>query len=158
MIITSPRLVLRPWQRRDLDALADLPPYPDPLDDDWNWPHALRANGTADFFFLGRSCDPNRAEWTITLPSEQIIGHLGIRDIDRDTRSRDARRVRLSQRAAVRRCPRRFSAGPGVRHGALPVDESRYCRLAPDRAVCVRSIGMTSRVLSMDRGAGMIRL
>jgi RimJ/RimL family protein N-acetyltransferase len=87
MIITSPRLVLRPWQRRDLDALADLPRYPDPLDDDWNWPHALRANGTADFFFLGRSCDPNRAEWTISLSSGQIIGHIGIRDIEREQRS-----------------------------------------------------------------------
>lgn len=87
MIITSPRLLLRPWQRADLDALADLPPYPDPLDDDWNWPHALRENGTADFFFLGRSCDPNRVEWMIIRPPGQVIGHLGIRDIDRTARS-----------------------------------------------------------------------
>lgn len=87
MIISSSRLLLRPWERPDLDALADLPPFPEPLHDDWNWPHALRENGTADFFFLGRSCDPNRIEWTILTTAGQIIGHLGIRDIDREARS-----------------------------------------------------------------------
>lgn len=82
MIITSERLVLRPWQRADLDALAALPPFTDPLDESANWPHALAKNGTADLFFFGRSADSQRREWTITTRDGAVIGHLGIRNIE----------------------------------------------------------------------------
>jgi ribosomal-protein-alanine N-acetyltransferase len=87
MIITTRRLVVRPWQRADLDAMAQWPRYPDPLDNDWNWPHTLHAQGTADMFFLARTVDPQRYEWTITTTSGAIVGQLGIRAIHRETRT-----------------------------------------------------------------------
>jgi diamine N-acetyltransferase len=81
MIITTARLVLRPMLRTDLDAMAEWPRYPDPLDAVFNWPHTLRENGSADLFFLTRSSDHRRREWTIATTSGMVIGHLGIRDI-----------------------------------------------------------------------------
>ena len=82
MIITTDRLTLRPWQRADLDTMAQWPRYPDPLDNDWNWPHTLHAQGSADMFFLARTVDPRRYEWTITTADGEIVGQLGIRAID----------------------------------------------------------------------------
>lgn len=82
MIITTDRLVIRPWRRADLDAMAAWPRYPDPLDAVWNWPHVLVAQGTADFFFFGRDTDPTRREWTI-VQADQVIGQLGLRQINR---------------------------------------------------------------------------
>jgi RimJ/RimL family protein N-acetyltransferase len=87
MIITTHRLVLRPWERADLDAMARWPRYPDPLDNDWNWPHMLQAHGNADMFFLARTVDPRRYEWTITTAAGEIVGQLGIRAIDPETRT-----------------------------------------------------------------------
>lgn len=81
MIITTSRLVVRPMQRADLDAMAEWPCYPDPLDAIFNWPQMLRANGTADLFFLTRTSDHRRREWTILTTSGVVIGHVGIRDI-----------------------------------------------------------------------------
>lgn len=81
MIITTPRLVVRPMQREDLDAMADWPRYPDPLDEVYNWPRLLRENGTTDLFFLTRASDHRRREWTILTADGSAIGHLGIRDI-----------------------------------------------------------------------------
>jgi RimJ/RimL family protein N-acetyltransferase len=81
MIITTPRLLLRPMQRDDLDAMAEWPRYPEPLDAIFNWPHTLRENDSADLFFLTRSSDHRRREWTIATRAGAVIGHLGIRDI-----------------------------------------------------------------------------
>ncbi|MBV9788633.1 MAG: GNAT family N-acetyltransferase [Chloroflexi bacterium] len=81
MIITTPRLVVRTMQREDLDTMVAWPPYPDPLDAIFNWPHMLRENGTTDIFFLTRSSDARRREWTILTNSGTVIGHVGIRDI-----------------------------------------------------------------------------
>ncbi|HEY0607674.1 MAG TPA: GNAT family N-acetyltransferase [Herpetosiphonaceae bacterium] len=89
MIIRTPRLVLRPMQREDLDAMAAWPRYPDPLDEIFNWPQMIHGNGTADLFFVTRSADPRRREWTILATpkghpaptGDMVIGHLGIRDI-----------------------------------------------------------------------------
>jgi len=82
VIISTPRLVLRPWQRSDLDAMADWPRFDDPLDALWNWPHVLREQGSAELFFLMRSLDAQRREWTITTTTGTVVGTLGIRDIN----------------------------------------------------------------------------
>lgn len=79
--IITDRLVIRPWQRADLDAMDEWLPFPDPIDEEWNWPQQLRNRGGADFFFIGRSGDPRRFEWSI-LHSGGVIGYLGIREID----------------------------------------------------------------------------
>lgn len=86
MIINAPRVKLRPLRRSDLDAMAQWPPFTDPLDQEWNWPHQLHENGTADLFFLSRSLDPKRQEWAITRRTE-VIGYLGIRAINEEDRS-----------------------------------------------------------------------
>jgi RimJ/RimL family protein N-acetyltransferase len=87
MIITTPRLIVRPWERSDLDAMARWPRYPDPLDAVWNWPHMLHEQGTAAFFFLARAADPRRREWTITTTDSTIVGHLSIRNIEPEART-----------------------------------------------------------------------
>lgn len=81
MIIHSERLILRPWQRADLDRMAEWPRFPEPLDAVWNWPHLLQAQGTANLFFLTREQDPSRQAWTITTRAQEVIGHLEIRTI-----------------------------------------------------------------------------
>ncbi|MDP9311394.1 MAG: GNAT family N-acetyltransferase [Chloroflexota bacterium] len=86
MILRTERLIVRPWQRADLERMAAWPRFPDPLDAVWNWPHLLQAHGTADLFFLTRAHDPCRQEWTITTQAGQVIGHLGIRAIQQAER------------------------------------------------------------------------
>ena len=81
MILRTKRLIVRPWQRADLDRMAEWPRFPDPLDAVWNWPQLLQSHGTADLFFLARAHDPCRQEWTITTQAKEVIGHLGIRAI-----------------------------------------------------------------------------
>jgi RimJ/RimL family protein N-acetyltransferase len=84
LVIPTPRLVLRPWQRSDLDVMAAWPPFPDPLDAAWNWARVLRDQGTLDLHWVGRNLAPRRVEWTITQPDGTVVGHLGIRDIGRE--------------------------------------------------------------------------
>jgi RimJ/RimL family protein N-acetyltransferase len=84
MIIQTPRLVLRPWQRSDLDIMAAWPPFPDPLDAIWNWPRTLREQGTTDLFFLMRANDQTRREWTIITDTEMLVGYLQLRSINPD--------------------------------------------------------------------------
>lgn len=91
MILETARLLLRPWQRADLDAMAEWPRYPDPLDAPWNWPQQLREQGTADLFYLMRSSSAGRREWTIATHAGTIVGHVGIREI----------RPRLSARLGI---------------------------------------------------------
>ena len=81
MELRTTRLLLRPWQRAYLDAMAEWPRYPDPLDAPWNWPQQLKAQGTADLFYLMRSSSAGRREWTIATHGGAIVGHLGIREI-----------------------------------------------------------------------------
>jgi RimJ/RimL family protein N-acetyltransferase len=88
MIIRTPRLVLRPLQRADLHAMAAWPPFPDPLDIEWNWPQQLAALGTADLFFAGRALDSSRRDWTITLTHGEVVGYVHLREITPDGRAR----------------------------------------------------------------------
>ncbi len=86
-MLTTPRLVLRGWQRSDLDAMAAWPPFPDPLDAVWNWARVLREHGTLDLHWVGRNLSPRRVEWTITEHNGTVVGHVGIREIDREANS-----------------------------------------------------------------------
>lgn len=61
--------------------MAAWPAFPDPLDTAWNWPQQLHAQGTADLFYLMRASNPARREWAVTTSTCEVIGHLGIRDI-----------------------------------------------------------------------------
>lgn len=82
LTIHTPRLVLRPWQRSDLDRMAQWPPFPDPVDAEWNWPRVLHEQGTLDLFWAGRNMDRRRVEWTITEHDGTVVGHVGVRQID----------------------------------------------------------------------------
>jgi RimJ/RimL family protein N-acetyltransferase len=86
-IIITPRLVLRPWQRRDLDVMARWPPFPDPIDAAWNWPRVLYEHGTLDLFWASRNFDARRIEWTITRHDDQIVGYINLREIDYEAHS-----------------------------------------------------------------------
>lgn len=83
VIIETPRLTLRPLRRADIDAMAQWPRYPDPLDDPWNWPHTLHGAGTTDLWFALLTLDDRRREWAI-IREKAVIGHLGLRQIDED--------------------------------------------------------------------------
>lgn len=87
LVITTPRLVVRPWQRSDLDGMAAWTPFPDPLDAAWNWARVLRDQGTLDLHWVGRNLAPRRVEWTIAQHNGTVVGHLGIRDIEREAGS-----------------------------------------------------------------------
>jgi RimJ/RimL family protein N-acetyltransferase len=82
LTIHTPRLVLRPWQRSDLDCMAQWPPFPDPIDVEWNWPRVLHEQGTLNLFWAGRNMDPRRVEWTITQHDDTVVGHVGVRQVD----------------------------------------------------------------------------
>lgn len=87
MIISTARLIIRPWQLADLHMMATWPRFPDPIDTDWNWPHELNEQGILDLFFAIRSADPKRHEWTILSRQDTIIGYVGLREIDQIDRS-----------------------------------------------------------------------
>jgi RimJ/RimL family protein N-acetyltransferase len=87
MIISTARLIIRPWQIADLHAMAAWPRFPDPLDADWNWPHELNAQGMLELFFAIRSADPKRREWTILTKQDAVVGYVGLREIDQVDRS-----------------------------------------------------------------------
>jgi RimJ/RimL family protein N-acetyltransferase len=91
MILTTPRLQIRPWLRADLEAMAAWPPFTDPLDRPWNWPRQLQANGTLDLFFTSQAMDPTRQSWTILIrdgarPAE-VAGLLQLKQMQYTERS-----------------------------------------------------------------------
>lgn len=86
MIISTARLIIRPLQRADLDALAAWPQFTDPLDQSWNWAQQAQANGTTDLLFFTHATNRTRHEWAITRV-DQVIGYLGIRTINEGERS-----------------------------------------------------------------------
>jgi diamine N-acetyltransferase len=80
MQICTARLVIRPLERTDVDALHALRPHTDPL--------LLRYNILAetererDLWFALRTGDPLRREWAIVTAWGQFIGRIGLREID----------------------------------------------------------------------------
>jgi RimJ/RimL family protein N-acetyltransferase len=78
--LKTERLLLRPWCRADLSAMADWPPFTAPLDQVWNWPQRLSLLGSLDTFFAIHDADPQRRAWTI-LNSGAVIGLLQLKEI-----------------------------------------------------------------------------
>lgn len=62
--------------------MADWPPYPAPLDQDWNWPRRFRRDGSLDLLFASHDADPRRAASTI-LADGAVAGLLQLKAIDR---------------------------------------------------------------------------
>jgi RimJ/RimL family protein N-acetyltransferase len=79
-MLSTLRLRLRPWRREDLDVMANWPPFTEPLDQIWNWPQRLRAEGSLDLFFFSHASDPARAAWTILL-DDAAVGLLQLKQI-----------------------------------------------------------------------------
>ncbi len=78
--LETERLLLRPWRRADLDAMAAWPLFPDPLDRVWNWPQQLKQTASLDLFFASHTMDPARRAWTI-LHTGAPIGLLQLKNI-----------------------------------------------------------------------------
>lgn len=87
LTLTTPRLILRPWQRQDLDKMAQWPAFPDPLDRMWDWPRLLQDQQMLGILWFTRGLDPTRTEWTITQHDSTVTGYLSLRDIDHAKRS-----------------------------------------------------------------------
>ena len=80
LTLATERLLIRPWQRADLDAMAEWPPFVAPLDRVWNWPQRLRSSGSLDLFFSSHATDPARRTWTI-LAHSTVAGLLELKQI-----------------------------------------------------------------------------
>src|SRR5215210_6173771 len=78
--LETERLLIRPWQRADLDAMAAWPPFPDALDQLWNWPQQLKQTASLDLFFASHTMDPARRAWTL-LHAGAPIGLLQLKNI-----------------------------------------------------------------------------
>ncbi len=87
MIISTDRLILRPWQLADLLVMAAWPRFTSPLDADWNWPQELSDQGMLDLFFAIRNVDPKRRHWTILTKQDEVVGYIDLRDLDQAERS-----------------------------------------------------------------------
>ena len=85
MQVHTARLVIRPLQRADVDALAIWKPCADPLLAGYNVPDQS-AKERDDWFAL-RAGDPTRREFALEA-SGQVVGRISLRDIDGHTRAR----------------------------------------------------------------------
>ena len=80
LALDTGRLALHPWQRDDLHRMAEWPPFADPLDQEWNWPQRLRAEGSLDLLWISHAADPSRHAWTIRIGGA-VAGLLQLRQI-----------------------------------------------------------------------------
>lgn len=62
--------------------MANWPLFSGPLDQSWNWPRRMRADGSLDLFFLSHASDTARATWTI-LRHGTVVGLLQLKHIRR---------------------------------------------------------------------------
>ena len=85
MQVRTARLVIRPLQRADVDALAIWKPFADPLLAGYNVPDQS-AQERDDWFAL-RTGNPTRREFALEA-SGQVVGRISLRDIDGHTRAR----------------------------------------------------------------------
>lgn len=80
------RLLVRPWQRADLDAAARWPPFADPLERTWSWPEGTGLLLPLDLLWASHEADPSRRTWAILL-GDTLAGLLqlkAIRHVERD--------------------------------------------------------------------------
>ena len=85
MQVRTARLVIRPLQRADVDAIAIWQPFADPLLAGYNVPDQS-AKERDDWFAL-RAGDPTRREFALEA-SGQVVGRIGLRDVDGHTSAR----------------------------------------------------------------------
>jgi diamine N-acetyltransferase len=81
MQINTPRLIIRPLQRADVDAIAIWQPFTDPLLAQYNL-LAHESTEERDQWFTGRTSDLTRREFAVTDISGQVVGRIGLREID----------------------------------------------------------------------------
>jgi RimJ/RimL family protein N-acetyltransferase len=79
MQVRTARLVIRPLQRADVDAMAVWQPFADPLLARYNLPDSS-ATERDDWYGL-RTGDPARREFAVEA-SGQVIGRISLRDMD----------------------------------------------------------------------------
>jgi len=79
MLVRTARLVIRPLQRADVDAIAIWQPFADPSLAGYNVPDPS-AQERDDWFAL-RTGDPTRREFALEAPG-QVVGRISLRDID----------------------------------------------------------------------------
>jgi len=80
MLVHTARLIIRPLERADVDALHTPRPHTDPLLLRYNIP--AETDQERDFWFALRTGDPTRREFAITTASGQFIGRIGLRGMD----------------------------------------------------------------------------
>lgn len=85
MLVRTARLVIRPLQRADVDAIAIWQPFADPLLAGYNVPDST-AQERDDWFAL-RAGDPTRREFALEA-SGQVVGRISLRDMDGHTSAR----------------------------------------------------------------------
>jgi len=80
MKLEGPRVIIRPMQQADLDAMMQWRPFADPLYRPFDFPSQSRAEHMR--WFEWRSKDPSRRLYTIMDEGHQIIGSLTLREIN----------------------------------------------------------------------------
>lgn len=83
LVVTTPRLVVRPWLRADLDVYRAWPQFTDPLFASFAYPQ--RSATEANLFWAFTNSNPNHQQWTI-LHDATIIGTLTLSRIDQKLR------------------------------------------------------------------------
>jgi diamine N-acetyltransferase len=81
MVIRTARLLIRPLERADVDAIYALRPHTDPLLLRYNLP-AEETDADRDLWFDLRTGDPARREFAILTASGQFVGRIGLREMD----------------------------------------------------------------------------
>jgi RimJ/RimL family protein N-acetyltransferase len=81
MEIRTARLVIRPLQRADVEAIAIWQPFTDPLLTGYNSP-SNESDKERDLWFAMRTGDPARREFAIAEASGGLVGRIGLREID----------------------------------------------------------------------------
>ncbi|MBA3946412.1 MAG: GNAT family N-acetyltransferase [Herpetosiphonaceae bacterium] len=82
--ITTTRLVIRPWQRTDLDAYERWPPFADQLLAIFN--HAPRSSLELDLEWAAAQLNPSQQFWTIVTDGT-VIGRITLRALPDETGS-----------------------------------------------------------------------
>ena len=78
--LESPRLIVRPMQHEDLDAMDSWRPFTDPLYSLWNIPRSTPVS--RDIWFVMHRSDPSRMWFAIErITDGRVIGTLSLREI-----------------------------------------------------------------------------
>ncbi len=80
MRLRGPRVIIRPMERADLEAMARWRPFADPLYQPFDFPRRSRTDNVR--WFEWRSNDPSRRLYTIEDESGRVVGSLTLREID----------------------------------------------------------------------------